>query len=453
VAPEGRRRRQEPTRDDHGPRPDDAGPALLLIAGEGTLATHALARPELVIGRGEDCDIVVASPTLSRRHARLRLGPQLTVQDLGSHNGTRIAGELRKSGEPVALAVGDAFHIGRYSFVVLSGSSAAAASVRSDAGRSLRIEDPTVEGATPLVHDIARSSVHVLILGETGVGKELLAETLHRLSQRTGPLVRINCAALSPTLLESELFGYDKGAFTGATQHKPGLLESAKHGTVLLDEVGELPAPLQAKLLRVLETKEVLRVGAVRPLAIDVRFLAATNRDLPAEAARGLFRPDLFFRLDGVTLTIPPLRERRRAIAPLALRFVEAARRRGAPARLATDTLRQIEAYDWPGNVRELKTTIERALLLAPGGELRPSHLGLRIAAAPPPPAPPSAPAAGEGDVTAAFSPDEQRERARLIEALEACAGNQTRAAQRLGISRATMVTRLAIYRVPRPRK
>ena len=176
------------------------------------------------------------------------------------------------------------------------------------------------------VHELAEraaaGTINVLITGETGVGKELLAETVHRASpRRGGPYVCLNCAALSETLLESELFGHERGAFTGAVQAKPGLLETAARGTLFLDEVGELPLATQAKLLRVIETREVTRLGSVRPHRIDVRFIAATNRDLEAEVARGAFRADLYFRLNGITLTIPPLRSRLEEIRPLAETF------------------------------------------------------------------------------------------------------------------------------------
>jgi transcriptional regulator with AAA-type ATPase domain len=448
------------TREDASASDDANDAALLLVAGEGLVATHALGKPEIVIGRADDCDIVVAHSTLSRRHARLVLGSPTTVQDLGSTNGTRVGERLSKGGDPVALGAGDSFHIGRFSFVLLLGQkdkgadkgTGAAHSLRTDGGQALRVIDPTRGGAAPLLGEIARSDVNVLILGETGVGKEVLAQTLHELSERTGPLVRINCAALSPTLLESELFGHEKGAFTGATAAKQGLLESARGGTVFLDEVGELPAPLQAKLLRAVESKEVLRVGAVKAQSIDVRFVAATNRDLPGEAARGHFRADLYFRLDGVTLAIPPLRARKQLIVPLALGFLEAARP-GTPP-LAGEVLRRLEEHDWPGNVRELKAVIERALLLARGGAIGPSHLVLRPSLpGTPVVAPPPSPPSPAPDPLAGLSPDEQRERARILEALEACAGNQTRAAQKLGVSRATLVTRLALYRIPRPRK
>ena len=208
---------------------------------------------------------------------------------------------------------------------------------------------PRAGEAMRRVHELAEraaaGTINVLITGETGVGKELLAETVHRASpRRGGPYVCLNCAALSETLLESELFGHERGAFTGAVQAKLGLLETAARGTLFLDEVGELPLSTQAKLLRVIETREVARLGSVRPHRIDVRFIAATNRDLEAEVARGAFRADLYYRLNGITLTIPPLRVRLEEIRPLAETFAApdlprprpaaaavAARERGAP--------------------------------------------------------------------------------------------------------------------------
>ncbi len=444
---------------DVSPRPFGLGD-ILLVTGEGRLQTFSLDRREIVIGRAPDCDVVVDHRTLSRRHARLTLGPVPTIQDLDSKNGVLVARQLRRGGEPVRLQVGEGFGIGAFTFVLMYASHGRAGSEVPPGPEPLRILDPMPEQATPLVQDIAASDATVLILGETGVGKEVLANTIHQLSGRSGPMVRINCAALSESLLESELFGHEKGAFTGATSAKPGLLESAQGGTVFLDEVGELPPALQAKLLRALEAREVLRVGSVKPIEIDARFVAATNRDLVDEVAAGRFRSDLYFRLDGISLHIPPLRERRHVIVRLAMTFL-ADGEREAP-RLTTEAATALEHHDWPGNVRELRAAMQRAVLLARGGEIGAAHLPLaqtarlaermaapaRAAAVPAAAADPT-----DDDVPAGLSPEEREERARIIEVLQACAGNQTRAARELGMSRTTLVGRLKLYRIPRPRR
>ena len=411
---------------------------LMLVVGAGTVTTHHVLADEVVIGRDPACDVVVAHKALSRRHAKLVLGPPATVEDLGSTNGTRIGGDLVR-GAKHALRAGDAFHIGPFSFVLVSAGRGGVTSVHSG-GDPLRIDDPTYERATATLRDVAASSMSVLVLGETGSGKEVLAETIHRLSGRDGPLVRINCAALSESLLEGELFGHTKGAFTGAIAARAGLLEAAAGGTVFLDEIGELPAGIQAKLLRAVESREILRIGSTTPIKIDVRFVSATNRDLPAEVDAGRFRRDLFFRLDGVTLRIPPLRERRGMISALALQFAGKA--------LAPEVLDALEAYHWPGNVRELKAVIERAALLARGASIAKKHLALA-----PVDAKREASEAAPADEDLSFlTPAQRRERAEIIAALGRCAGNQTRAAKELGLARATFAMRLQLYRVPRPR-
>jgi two-component system response regulator AtoC len=443
------------------PDPSSASPGkVLLVVGTSRLITHPIIGDEVVIGRAADCDIVLEHRALSRRHAILRRTPALSVQDLGSTNGIRLARGVVRGGDPVPLAPGESFHIGPFSFLVIGGQAGELSS-SGDGGERLVVEDPTPEGVSTLVREIARSGVNVLVLGETGVGKEVLASTLHALSGRTGPLASINCATLSEALLESELFGHEKGAFTGAVGLHQGLLEAADRGTVVLDEIGELPLGLQAKLLRAVESREIRRLGSTRAIPIDVRIVAATNRDLTTEVAAGRFRRDLFFRLDGVSLRIPPLRERRHAIGPLALAFVEqAARRLGRPdVRATPDLLVALAAYDWPGNVRELKAVIDRAVLLARGSELDRRHLAFSAGAAdsptPPPVAPPApvAVAASAAGEDLGFLDAEQRaDRARVIAALEDCAGNQTRAAKRLGIARTTLVNKLALYRIRRPR-
>ena len=220
----------------------------------------------------------------------------------------------------------------------------------------------------------------MLLLGESGTGKELFARALHQLSQRRkGPFLAINCAAIPFELLENELFGHEKGAYTGATSRKLGKLELASGGTVLLDEMGDLPLPLQSKLLRVLQERAFERVGGTSTLTVDVRIVAATNRDLRQAVGRGEFREDLYFRLSVFPITIPALRERRGDIPHLARHYVERFCRamNKAPIAIPEDCLEILHRYDWPGNVRELANSLERAVILCDGPELRPEHLGL----------------------------------------------------------------------------
>jgi transcriptional regulator with PAS, ATPase and Fis domain len=298
-----------------------------------------------------------------------------------------------------------------------------------------------------LLEKVAPSTLPILLLGETGVGKEVLAERIHALSGRTGPFIALNCAALTETLIESEIFGHEAGAFTGALRTKQGLLESANGGTVLIDEVGELPSAMQVKLLRVLETKQVTRVGALRGLSIDVRFVAATNRDLDTEVQAGRFRRDLYFRLAGTTIAIPPLRERRSDIEPLVESFLhQAAADSGRPVpAISQDALRMLVEYAWPGNVRELRHAVERALLLA-GDTIFVEHLPPMIAGGP-------LAAAGREEPRVLRSEVRALERDAILSALERCAGNQSEAAKCLGISRRTLGERMDIFGIPRPRK
>jgi transcriptional regulator with PAS, ATPase and Fis domain len=222
----------------------------------------------------------------------------------------------------------------------------------------------------------------VLLLGETGVGKEVLAQSIHKLSpRRDAPFLALNCAALTESLLESELFGNERGAFTGAVTARPGLFESAQGGTVFLDELGELPMVIQVKLLRVLEERRVTRVGGRSPISVDVRFIAATNKDLEASIERGTFREDLYYRLAGITLTIPPLRERASEIVPLALRFLRmtAAKMGRSEPTLSPDARVAMLRYSWPGNVRELRNVIDRALVLAAGDTIELSHMPAKL--------------------------------------------------------------------------
>ena len=294
--------------------------------------------------------------------------------------------------------------------------------------------DPKMQHVMRLVERVAPSPITVLIVGETGVGKEVIAEAIHRRGPRaSGPFVRLNCAALTETLVESELFGHEQGAFTGAIAARPGQFELAAGGTLFLDEIGELSPATQAKLLRALEARAVIRVGGRREIAIDVRIVCATHRDLEVEAHRGRFREDLYFRIGAFVIPVPPLRDRRSEIIPLATRFV-AELAPGRHATIAPAAIAMLEAHDWPGNVRELRNAIERALVLA-GDTIEPAHLPERVAAAA------HLAAAGAGAAGAGAEPDIRRrvadvERQAVLDALTAAGGKQTAAARALGISR-----------------
>ena len=249
----------------------------------------------------------------------------------------------------------------------------------------LSVTEPGIAGESIAIHKlltmvarVAPQEASVLILGESGVGKELVARALHRLSPRAGrPFVAINCAAITETLLESELFGYEKGAFTGAVAQKKGKLEMAEGGTVFLDEIGELAPSLQAKMLRVLQQREFERVGGTHTWKLDVRLVAATNRDLAAEVQHGRFREDLYHRLNVVALRVPPLRDRPGDILPLARYFLDrSARRCGRPINgLSPQTEACLVAYSWPGNVRELENAVERAVVLGDSEWIQPEDL------------------------------------------------------------------------------
>jgi DNA-binding NtrC family response regulator len=301
------------------------------------------------------------------------------------------------------------------------------------------------------VHLLAKraavSNINVLVVGETGVGKEVLAEIIHGLSPRAGkPFVRINCAALSSTLFEAELFGHDRGAFTDAREAKPGLLETADGGTVFLDEIGELPLPLQAKLLRVLEAREVRRIGSAQPRKINVRVIAATNRDLREEVNRGSFRQDLYFRLEVMRLRVPPLRERPDDIPVLVEHFRTLAKPGAAAPPLSEETLRNFVAHPWPGNVRELRNAVERLTVL--------DDMPFSTSAA-------SDSDEGGGDPADIRVPfkdaknalTDRFERRYLTAMLEATGGNISEAARRAGIDRVYLLRLMGRYGLRKARE
>ncbi len=301
---------------------------------------------------------------------------------------------------------------------------------------------------TEKVKKVAALKTTVLILGESGTGKELVARAIHHLSPRSSqPFVALNCAAIPADLMESELFGHEKGAFTSAHDVKPGKFELSNGGTVFLDEIGDMAMSLQSKLLRVLQESEFERVGGTKTIKVDLRVLAASNKDLEGEVAAGRFREDLFYRLNVFPVVIPPLRERRDDILPLSRHFLEQLSRAAGRAMpvLTPEAERKLLEYDWKGNVRELRNVIERATILCDGGVFGAEHLHLSAAspATSPRPCPLDAPLhdVAESAVRAA-------ERARIEDVLRRTGGNKTRAAEILKVSYKTLLTKIKEYRI-----
>ena len=309
--------------------------------------------------------------------------------------------------------------------------------VESEAGFGGLIgKDPQMQLVYQLIQDVAGSDVTVLIQGESGTGKELVARAIHRFSPRAEkPFVVINCSAYPATLLESELFGHEKGAFTGATRQKPGRFEQGDGGTVFLDEIGEIPLPAQIKLLRVLQTRRFERVGGEQTLTIDVRILAATNKNLKREVEKGNFREDLFYRLNVIPIMLPPLRERQNDIPWLSLHFLRGfAAEKGKDLRdISSGAMRLLLDYSWPGNVRELENSIEHAVVLAKGSQLEAWDFPLAV----------------QHYAPRAPQTMAERELSALLDILNECGGNKKLAAQRLGVSRSTIYAILKKHKIP----
>jgi two-component system, NtrC family, response regulator AtoC len=538
---------------------------VALCAGD-PIAVELKPGREIVIGRDHGCNMVVPDHLVSRRHLKVRVSEARVpvITDLGSRNGTSLAGGLVPPMVEVPVHRGDSFTVGTTTIVVLGrpghidsvkpsldeaiadlvardvratvlcvqpkegsplrlgafeqwlqgllgpddlllseegtwwivvrGSADVQSAVRTAAslyldrleivatigeaivpthGRSAQelrsyaqerlrmrlrvplaggpiIADDSMRELYQLVDQVAQSPLSVLLLGETGAGKEVLAREIHRRSSRSsGPFVAINCAGIPESLLESELFGYVAGAFTGADRAKEGLLVRADRGTLLLDELGEMPASIQPRLLRALELKEVHPLGSLEPRPIDVRLVSATNVQIEERIAAGTFRSDLYYRINGISLTIPPLRSRWQEILPLAERFAREAKARlglAGPPALTSAATERILQYSWPGNVRELKNVIERATVLA--GEKPIDVHDLRLSQF-------------TGAITGvrrsplhtkSSAPPTDGEEARIRTALEQAGGNQTKAAELLGMSRKALLHRLDRYQIPRPR-
>ncbi|TMQ03621.1 MAG: FHA domain-containing protein [Deltaproteobacteria bacterium] len=308
----------------------------------------------------------------------------------------------------------------------------------------LVVIDPLMKQVFKLAERAAQAPISVLVVGETGTGKEVVAEAIHRMSPRAqAPFVRLNCAALTETLVESELFGHEKSAFTGATAMKRGFFEAATGGTLFLDEVGELPLATQVKLLRVLESWRIVRVGGTTEIPVDVRLVCATNRDLETEVQRGRFREDLFFRIAVFVIPVPPLRDRKSEIAPLAVHFAHeiASDLRQANVGFTPEAVDALQQASWPGNVRELRNVIERAVVLSEGAKIGREHLPEQVL---------EQVRATPHDGLDVRQRVANVERETVLAALDAAEGNQTQAAKKLGISRFALIRLMAKHDIKR---
>ena len=409
---------------------------LVLLGGPSGATPLALRwdRAESVmIGRDEDCAIPLASPEVSRQHAlleRLPTEPRLSITDLGSRNGTRVNGKIVQNAR---LWPNDVLRVGNSIFVVTESPGAFTELAPGLFGGS------ALGRALLPLQRAAESDLPIVLEGETGTGKEVVTRAVHGWSGRGGPLLAINCAALPAQLAEAELFGYRRGAFTGADRASLGFFRSAEGGTLLLDEISDLPLTLQAKLLRALEQKEVQPLGEPRPVPIDVRIVVAGQEPLLEAVKKQRFRADLLARLNGFNLILPPLRKRREDVLPLFLHFVRELRHGDLPE-LEPELIERLTLHDFPFNVREL-LLLARRLAVFQGNErvLRAQHLppGVGELAVRAPSRPASTIATAEtAPPRAANEPPAPVELDQLMTALRASSGNVTRAAAELGITR-----------------
>lgn len=408
---------------------------LEVTAGPSSGVAKELDGPDVRIGTGKSCELLLKDPAVSRHHLTLQVEPRgLRVIDAGSRNGTRLDG----------VAILDAF--ARSGSCIEIGQSTLRVGLLDET-----VDSPLYAGeqfgallgrSVPMrrlfsrLERAAKIESTILIEGETGTGKELIAEAIHDASpRREGPFVVLDCSAVSPTLVDSELFGHARGAFTGAVSARPGVFEAADSGTVFLDEIGELPLDLQPRLLRAIERGQIRPVGANAAKAVDVRVLAATHRNLEAEVEAGRFREDLYYRLAVVRVTAPPLRERTEDIALLAESFAARLARRvpGTPS-LSPRLLRDFAARSWPGNVRELRNAVERALAMGEDSDAQPA-----TSARPSPVALAAAGSAINSSIPLKTARDEMLERfeaAYVRAVLDQAEGNVTRAAEIAGVHR-----------------
>jgi DNA-binding NtrC family response regulator len=383
------------------------------------------------IGSDAAAQVCVSDPHVSRRHAEIVCtNGSVVLRDLQSRNGTYVDGIAVKEAilqGPATIRIGGT----TIRFETEARSPATGPKQMGDAVGS----SPEMQRVFAMLQRLAPSDLTITLLGETGVGKDVLACAVHDASaRRSGPFIVFDCGAATPTLIESALFGHEKGAFTGANAAVAGAFERAHGGTLFFDEIGELSLDLQPKLLRALEQRKIQRVGSTVELPVDVRILAATNRDLEAEVAQGRFRQDLFFRLSAAVVAVPPLRERLADLPELVDAILTAEGRR---LRVTRDTLDALASYDWPGNVRELRNVLMAAGAMADADLLEPRHLLLFKRQ--------------RRDPTLADFPLggrslESIERAAIVQTLKAADGNKVRAAKALGIAASTLYEKMRRY-------
>jgi two-component system, NtrC family, response regulator HydG len=399
---------------------------------------------EITIGKDPDSHVVLDDRFASSHHFRLtRRGNVFHLKDLGSTNGTFVNGSRVLEGE---IAIGAVIRVGESEMVI---------EPQPKQGEAPNFEgmvgdDPGLGRVRDVIERVAPSTAAVLIFGETGTGKELVARAIHNRSPRAqGPFIPINCAAISKEIIESELFGHEKGAFTGATAQRRGAFEEANEGTLFLDEIGELPLDLQAKLLRALELGEIRRVGSSKPMRVDVRVVAATNRDLMGDTREGRFREDLYYRLCVIPVQIPPLRQRKGDLITIAEHFIRVFSPTDATVTLSSGARNRLASHRWPGNIRELKNVIHRALLLRRGPSIEAEDIafeevGLFSGA--------SKPGGGGEDVV--YLPGKAMkdiEREVLEKALRRNKGNREATAEELKVARSTVFARIKEYEIDVP--
>jgi transcriptional regulator with PAS, ATPase and Fis domain len=418
---------------------------LVVVDGPSRGATVSVSTGTARIGSATGNDLTIADPTVSRVHCEVvTRGDSIALRDLGSTNGTFVEGVRLRDGE---IPPGAIVRVGSSAFRVDVGQDPAFVELSArDSFGELVGASLEMRRLYAVLERVAATDATVLVEGETGTGKDVLARSLHAASTRAaGPFVAVDCGAIPENLVESELFGHVRGAFTGATSDRKGVFEEAQGGTLFLDEIGEMPIALQPKLLRAIESRTIRRVGATGARPVDVRIVAATNRPLPRCVNDGTFREDLYYRLAVVSLTLPPLRSRRDDIAVLARHFHRAFAGPSAPE-LPAEFLARLAARSWPGNVRELRNFIERSvsLGLVEAPVARPSR------------PPPAAPLPSLDGMMALRLPLKEARQA-WIESFESvyvrdvlrqCSGNVTRAAERAGVSRRflqRMIARLGI--------